>query len=1233
MLQNFRFDTGLQEFQKYIQLHDTSRNSQSYFRIYNLPDKFLLGKNSIRLNANNKNLVSGSTIYIDIIDANGNPIYHEISSIIGKDRSRLIVANIYANTPPGIATIYIAGRMSYNTKTAQNIQYSIKKGGWDNLDIPNVMWKHEINIIPNEVNNNEIIFEREPSIIIQERTEKYSKIAENQNRINTITESSSSNTISLSTTNLINYNNNKDKYELDSSPKVIIDPIIDGLKVKSTSSSSTSARTTVQIVGHTVTKDWIGARISLSNIEQSLEFPDFHPDYISPTGIVFEAGVIDILDTKTFILDKPFTYELEYINTRGEKSTRNYSKLTHGSYEITYYRSDVTLEERSEESFIEIDLLDIEPLAGNVTQVELSYKLYGSFGESVNLGKFKIPSQNLLVDPQSLISTKLQIEEKPLWDLATIEDYNTYWDIAHESNSSHVMSEKFPTGVTFKNTEEKALDSWTLSLKDQFAIEGHKNTEYKIEFDAYDLDPNPKTSQVDVYVSSTDVQVDIEYPRNMVAPLKIAGWTYIGSIQHSTGALLKNIKLYFKLLEDANIKIKFQSRNTSNWSLSNLRLSPRNELGYSSNHVNLKIPISSFKKDNELSLQINYLNENNKKATQESQIYGLNFNGDIALDDVQTAGKSAYELAVLNGFVGTEEQWVASLAGDEGNDGNDGADGNSIWIRYSDDNGANFTSSNGSTPGDYLGVYVGLTESSTEADYTWKLIKGSDGTDGTNGTDGNDGADAPEKYTWIAYADDIAGATNFTTGDPGTRKYIGIAYNKSTGTEGTTAADYEWSKFVGEDGTDGINGTNGADGSSGPDAISGFSISFTYDDLDTTGEASGEGRYALLTDRTVTTSGDANNFSLADGLLLYVNDTDGVNRSNYYHQVQEGDEIMFKVSEDRWYKYKIDEVVNQGVNKYTWGLELINFVEDFNSTIPTTANNPVTFSFSRAPIGLITLPYDVLPFQTTVYTNVYYDVNERALTINGSTDNKHCASFPVFRVNEDSVNSWKISIAIKSNITSGNGVYLRMAEYDSELPANKVGLGNGDKPVEVQGYTRVKTNWYENGAVDTDWEIHTYTYTPTSTAVWAAITVWNWTGLGQNRLYVREPSILRIVGSSLFNDGYDTSSQSSTGTEANISFLNGDVHVVPFDGDYLIDFDAFGTFLGDTTYNIKVDTGAGFTTIKSADSINGSKYMKLKHMVELSAEDEIKITWSGSTADTISGSAENGGGLTIIKTS
>ena len=56
-----------------------------------------------------------------------------------------------------------------------------------------------------------------------------------------------------------------------------------------------------------------------------------------------------------------------------------------------------------------------------------------------------------------------------------------------------------------------------------------------------------------------------------------------------------------------------------------------------------------------------------RRMTWAQWIAYLNANG--------ATGKSAYEVAVANGFVGTESQWLLSLEGTDGTNGTNGADG------------------------------------------------------------------------------------------------------------------------------------------------------------------------------------------------------------------------------------------------------------------------------------------------------------------------------------------------------------------------------------------------------------------------------------------------------------------------------------------------------------------------------------------------------------------------------
>ncbi|PJN92226.1 hypothetical protein CVN76_00610, partial [Bacillus sp. mrc49] len=101
--------------------------------------------------------------------------------------------------------------------------------------------------------------------------------------------------------------------------------------------------------------------------------------------------------------------------------------------------------------------------------------------------------------------------------------------------------------------------------------------------------------------------------------------------------------------------------------------------------------------------------------------------------------------------------------------------------------------------------YMGLaynkttaTESNVYSDYSWSLIEGPAGSTGPQGNQGVQGPTGPNglpTYTWIKYGTTSAGGT--ISDSPIGKTYIGIAYNKTTQTESTNAADYEWSLIQG----------------------------------------------------------------------------------------------------------------------------------------------------------------------------------------------------------------------------------------------------------------------------------------------------------------------------------------------------------------------------------------------------------------------------------------------------
>lgn len=115
------------------------------------------------------------------------------------------------------------------------------------------------------------------------------------------------------------------------------------------------------------------------------------------------------------------------------------------------------------------------------------------------------------------------------------------------------------------------------------------------------------------------------------------------------------------------------------------------------------------------------------------------------------------------------------------------------WIKYADS--PNSGMSDKPDGKKYMGIAYNKessTESDVYGDYQWSLIQGTQGIQGPPGEDGT------TYWTWIKYADDDNG--NGMSDYPDGKKYIGIAYNKTTQSESTNPGDYAWSLIQGEQG-------------------------------------------------------------------------------------------------------------------------------------------------------------------------------------------------------------------------------------------------------------------------------------------------------------------------------------------------------------------------------------------------------------------------------------------------
>lgn len=141
-----------------VLIQDSSQESV-YFNIKKLDSYFTGGKNAFLITGTAL-LELNTTIQLEILDVNGNAIYVEAIRNFSEGGSRVVVVEIYENTPRGAATLTILG-------TAR--QFS------DGQPIPdewqgriNLRWQKKLIIEPKARNNTPIRIKRQPEIITNE---------------------------------------------------------------------------------------------------------------------------------------------------------------------------------------------------------------------------------------------------------------------------------------------------------------------------------------------------------------------------------------------------------------------------------------------------------------------------------------------------------------------------------------------------------------------------------------------------------------------------------------------------------------------------------------------------------------------------------------------------------------------------------------------------------------------------------------------------------------------------------------------------------------------------------------------------------------------------------------------------------------------------------------------------------------------------------------------------------
>ncbi len=670
------------------ELIDTSTNSDNYFNVIEMPDVFTGGKNLIRIRPKNDNLVPGSTIYIEIIDANGNPIYHEILNYIGSDKSRAISVFIYPDTAPGNATVYFATR-AYIADTG------IQSAPIDSNSNPNILWTRDILVSPITRNKSDILFVREPIVIVNERIVKYHEPDNTAlldvDGIRYSRKKTTSGSTAIATVEMISqlhsddvisdteYSHVLQESQYDTSRKLNIQTMPSASNDGGVSgrylSTRKSSRNVIFAKNYEFNKDMIGGTIYVQNANISNYLPGdvLTPASYSPVPTVYSSSIIRVINSSSIEVHDPFLYSFDYTTTVGTtKSTAITRFAPTYNFTCSYMKADwIESESETSKSYAECIFTDIAPATGDIFRIKTYYKPMGMYGDFIDNGESVVNSYNILRSTsyltQSISDGMVELE---LYNV-NADNYRTFFtsSIVNITDASTSVSMSYNNANLIGGIRAELQGSGSFGTTSYYSLHTcvggalglvtpaivaqqpliYKNTHYSVDFNAFcELNSSATSSatdpnlRVDVYIdnlSGAAAPNIIVEPTNNKLPISnlvpIRGHTYLGTVSGKPGTRFDNNSFSFYSLIETRVRLVFVIR-AGTWTFNEIKLNALRENGFSPNYVRLMSYIPPTANQTELIFKFQYFNYDGRMAATETLVYGVLFDGSSALPGAGT---------------------------------------------------------------------------------------------------------------------------------------------------------------------------------------------------------------------------------------------------------------------------------------------------------------------------------------------------------------------------------------------------------------------------------------------------------------------------------------------------------------------------------------------------------------------------------------------------------------------
>lgn len=549
-----------------VLIEDRSQESV-YFNIKQLDSYFTGGRNAFLI-AGTGLLEPNTDIFIEILDVNGNSIYLEAVKNFAEAGSRLVVIEIYENTPRGAATLTIVGTARKSTDGTQIPEKMREK--------VNVRWQKKLIIEPRARNNTPIRIKRQPEIILSELLLTGSLLSQSiiQTNLGRVI-LKPKNVLNKQKGYIVTLNSGSTFKGFHLSPQITGSFTLQQRTYTGTIPATTES---VQVVAnHTASID-----LKLSHLNASRSFTD---DNITSS---VDGTILNITPLQNG------QYEIgETLYTSSATTYIRTAKSITGSINYYYISESSTLVTSSILSFAKLRIINLDTISGEIFRVKASSKQAGSQTDFGFVADTPTTVGELLITS----STDQDDREQSIGQLTTQAILTASW-YAHNVTGSGIPDTSYgndtlnaSTHISLSLDNNHILDagyavtttsSYFIGTREEFAV--FPTSEYTLKFDSYVY----TTSGAFAYTSSV-YNTDVYVTGSAVVSSDPFGQK-IGSVNTSNKAgYFPNKMFNFTVPRSGSIGLRFVVNNGF-WQFANISLKVAEEYAFSPDEVIITIP-------------------------------------------------------------------------------------------------------------------------------------------------------------------------------------------------------------------------------------------------------------------------------------------------------------------------------------------------------------------------------------------------------------------------------------------------------------------------------------------------------------------------------------------------------------------------------------------------------------------------------------------------------------------